>query len=355
MDRSSQHSLRYTRRATLAAAVASLLMVATSAAVGQAPDTAAERGAVTGTGIFTSFVEDMDRSLAFYHDAFDLQVPVLPEAGARPYNAANPKLFAMFAIPGAKERHQSARVPGSTIAVELMEIQNVEHRNIPLRLQDPGTVTIVFVVRDLDATLQRARQAGAEVLTPGAGPVTLADGMRAVMIRDRDRRPIELRQAAPPLPATGHAILEMRLSIAVADLDRTAGVYRDVLGFTADEVERPPDATVLALTGLNRAAVRRRRVQGPGSTLWIELIEYGGVDRTPQPMRIQDRGAARLQLRANNLDALVVAMKAAGLRVVSDGGTAVPIPPNFKGALVADPDNFFLTPFAPCDGCAPTL
>jgi hypothetical protein len=32
--------------------------------------------------------------------------------------------------------------------------------------------------------------------------------------------------------------------------------------------------------------------------------------------------------------------------------TAVPIPPNFKGALVADPNNFFLTPFAPCDGCA---
>jgi hypothetical protein len=48
-------------------------------------------------------------------------------------------------------------------------------------------------------------------------------------------------------------------------------------------------------------------------------------------------------------------MRQAGLRVMSQGGDAVPIPPNFKGALVADPDNFFLTPFAPCDGCAPTL
>ena len=46
-------------------------------------------------------------------------------------------------------------------------------------------------------------------------------------------------------------------------------------------------------------------------------------------------------------------MKSAGLTVVSQGGTAVPIPPNLKGALVADPNNFFLTPFAPCDGCAP--
>jgi hypothetical protein len=40
---------------------------------------------------------------------------------------------------------------------------------------------------------------------------------------------------------------------------------------------------------------------------------------------------------------------------VSDGGGPVPIPPNFMGALVADPNNFFLTPFAPCDGCAPGL
>ena len=42
--------------------------------------------------------------------------------------------------------------------------------------------------------------------------------------------------------------------------------------------------------------------------------------------------------------------------IVADmGGSAVPIPPNFKGALVADPNNFFLTPFAPCDGCAPGI
>ena len=39
--------------------------------------------------------------------------------------------------------------------------------------------------------------------------------------------------------------------------------------------------------------------------------------------------------------------------VVSEGGVAVPIPPNLKGALVADPNNFFLTPFASCTDCAP--
>ena len=105
------------------------------------------------------------------------------------------------------------------------------------------------------------------------------------------------------------------------------------------------------LTGLQDALVRRGRVQAPGSSLWIEFVEYKRVYRMPLRMRIQDRGAARLQLRAQNVDALVADMKRAGLTVVSEGGVAVPIPPDFKGALVADPNNFFLTPFAPCDGC----
>ncbi len=127
-----------------------------------------------------------------------------------------------------------------------------------------------------------------------------------------------------------------------------------MLGFKVEgETAFAADTATRALTGLSKAEVRRSRVQAPGSTLWIELVEFKGVDRAPLRMRIQDRGAARLQLRAQNVDALVATMKSAGLTVVSDGGVAVPIPPNLKGALVADSNNFFFTPFAPCDNCAP--
>jgi hypothetical protein len=109
------------------------------------------------------------------------------------------------------------------------------------------------------------------------------------------------------------------------------------------------------LTGLSKAEVRRSRAKAPGSELWIEFIEYKGVDRTPLRTKIQDRGAARLQVRALNVDALVERMKVAGFTVASLGGAPVPIPPNLKGALVADPNGFYLTPFAPCEGCAPGL
>jgi catechol 2,3-dioxygenase-like lactoylglutathione lyase family enzyme len=327
---------------------------------GQAPaSTGSAKGAVIGTGTFTAFVENMDRSLAFFHDVFGMEVPALPASGERAYNASNPQLFAMFDIAGARERHQSARVPGTRVTVELMEIQQVEHRTIPLRIQDPGAATLVLLVRDLDAMLARVRGANAAIATPGATPVTLADGTRAILIRDVDNRFIELREPASIRAATPPAatdIVDMRLSIAVNDIGETTRFYRDVLGFTVEgETALTADPGVQTLTGLAKARVKRSRIQAPGSALWLELVEFTGVERSPLRMRIQDRGAARLQLRAQNVDALVAEIKKAGLKVVSEGGVAVPIPPNLKGALVADPNNFFLTPFAPCDACAPRL
>lgn len=325
----------------------------------QAQTAAPNKAAVLGTGSFTSFVENMDRSLAFYHKAFGMEVPALPASGARNYNPTNPQLFAMFDIAGAKERHQSARVTGTRVTLELMEIQDVPHQTHALRLQDPGTATLVFIVRDVEAALGRATLAKATIETPGGKPVTLADGTRSILIRDLDRRPIELRQPAmPPSTAPGQAsdILDMRLLLTVDNMDETLKAYRDVLGFTVEgETRFTADKATRSLTGLTKAQTRVSRIQAPGSTLWIELVEFKGVDRKPQRMKIQDRGAARLQLRVQEVDSIVTAVKAGGLKVMSVDGVAQPIPPNFKGALVADPNHFFLTPFAPCNACAPTL
>jgi len=325
-----------------------------ASAHGQTSAPAAEsgKGAVIGTGTFTAFVENMDRSLAFFHDMFGMEVPPLPESGARPYNRANPQLFAMFDIPGARERHQSARVAGTRLSVELMEIQDVAHNTLPLRIQDPGTATLVLIVRDIDDTLAHLTQA--DVITPGRKPVAFADGTRALLISDVDKRFIEIRQQATiPAPASANGIVDLRLSIAVNDMERTTRFYRDVLGFTIEgETAFTADAGLRALTGLTKAEVKRSRAQAPGSPLWIEFVDYKGVERSPLRARIQDRGAARLQLRVQNIDAVVSAMKGAGMTVVTQGGGTVPIPPNFKGALVADPNNFFLTPFEPASAPA---
>jgi catechol 2,3-dioxygenase-like lactoylglutathione lyase family enzyme len=343
--------IRVTRPVLGVAMLCGVVILWNAGASGQTPAPAPGTGkaAVIGTGTFTAFVENMDRSLAFFHDVFGMDVPALPESGQRPYNRANPQLFTMFDIAGARERHQPARVPGTRLSVELMEIRDVDHRTLPLRVQDPGTATLVLVVRDLDATLARLAQAHVPIATPGGKPISVADGARAVLIRDVDNRFIEIRQPAS-VAATAPAgdIVDLRLSIAVNDIARTTHFYRDVLGFTVEgETPFTADKGIRALTGLSKAEVRRVRAQAPGSPLWIEFVEFKGVERSRMRARIQDRGAARLQLRVQNIDAMVSAMKSAGMTVVSQGGGAVPIPPNFKGALVADPDNFFLTPFEP--------
>ena len=338
-------------------AAATLLIGLAAGFAGVRADSGAERGTVVGTGVFTSFVEKMDRSLAFYHDVFGMEVPPVPASGERPFNNPNPRLFMFFHIPGAKERHQSARVAKTRVAIEFMEIQNVDHRTVTLRVQDPGNATPVLVVRDLDAAMAALKGANAAIVTPSASPVTMTDGARAVLFRDIDGRIVELTQpAALPAsdsPATAN-IVDMRLMISVNDMDRTLKVYRDVLGFAVKEVTPVSnDAPMRALTGLQKAAVRRATVQAPGSTLAIDFVEFKRVERNPLHMQIQDRGAARLQVRVKNIDALVNSVKSAGLTVVTDGGGSVPIPPNFKGSLVADPNNFFFTLFEPCDGCAP--
>jgi catechol 2,3-dioxygenase-like lactoylglutathione lyase family enzyme len=318
---------------------------------------AAEKPAlVIDTGAFTPFVENMDRSLDFYHDVFDMEVPPLPASGTRPYNNPNPGLFAFFDIPGARERHQSARVNGIRTAVEAMEIQQVEHKTVPLRIQDPGNATLVLMVRNLDATLARVTKAGYPIVSTGGKTVTLDDGTRAAIVRDVDNRFIELRQppsfqaSAPP-----HNIVDIRLMLTVADLPRTTEVYRDVFGFTL-EGERTAftaDRPTQLLANLKDAQARWARAKARDSQLWVEFIEFTGVERTPLKMKIQDRGAARLQFRTQNIHAVVDAARRAGLTIVTQGGKATPIPPNLLGALIADPDNFFVTLFEPCDGCAP--
>jgi catechol 2,3-dioxygenase-like lactoylglutathione lyase family enzyme len=353
---------RFAGRVVTVAALCGLFMLGSMTGIGGTqPATpggdGSGKGAIVGTGMFTPMVENMDRSLAFYHDVFGMDVPPMPDTGMRPYNNPNPRLFAFFDILGAKERHQSARVQGIPTGVEPMEVQNVDHKTILLRVQDPGAATLVLVVRDVDAALARVKQANIPVVTPGGKPVVFADGSRAVLIRDVDSRFIEIRQPAtvPPSSAPDRSnIVDIRASIAVNDMDRTKQVYRDVLGFKLEgETAFAADSATQALTGLSNAEVRRSRVQARGSALWLEFIEFKGVDRTPLLMRIQDRGAARLQLRTENIDAMVNAVKAAGLKIVTIGGGSTPIPPNFKGSLVADPNNFFVSLFEPCDGCAP--
>jgi catechol 2,3-dioxygenase-like lactoylglutathione lyase family enzyme len=263
------------------------------------------KGLVIDSGAFTVFVENLDRSLAFYRDVLDMDV-----------------------------QQRSARVAGIRTTVEVREIQQVEPKTAQLRIQDPGNATLVLMVRNVDATLARVTKAGYPVVTAGGTPVALDDGTRAVVVRDVDNRFIELRQP-PSIPASApaHNIVDIHVMLTVADLPRTTQVYRDVFGFTV-EGERTafvPDRPTQLLSGLKDAKARWARARARDSQMWLEFIEFNGVDRRPL-----DRGATRLQLRTQGIEAVVEAARRAGLRIDTQGG---------KEPLIADPNNFLVSLF----------
>ena len=242
----------------------------------------------------------------------------------------------MFGTPGATERHVDARIPGTTMGIEMIEFHDTERRAVRPRLQDPGQVVLVLLVRDVEALLARLTAAKVPVLTPGGKPVPARDGSRAVLIADPDGRPVELRQPATPpasAPPDGE-IVGGRLAITVADLDTTVAVYRTALGFDVTAPTRfAVDPFVRTLTGV-RGEVRRSVATSPGNGQVFELIEFRGVERTPLQTRLQDPGSVRLQVMVRGINEVTAALTKAGATIVSDGGVRASLPPNFWGLTV---------------------
>ncbi len=156
--------------------------------------------------------------------------------------------------------------------------------------------------------------------------------------------PLHAQQAPAPAPA-GEIVGVGNFGHIVADLDRSLGFYRDVLGLevVAAQPFAPNDAVAKfghTEGGQSRVAVLRV----PGSALGVELIEYRGIERVAQHPRFYDPGAGNLPLRVRNLDALFAKIAAyPGVKVLTAGGKPVTLKtPNGEAhaVFVQDPDGF---------------
>src|SRR5262245_1457261 len=168
----------------------------------------AQSPGVVRTGNISPIIQDLDKSLAFYETLLHLQVPPNRSGGPRPF-MINPGLHKMFGTTGATERHVDARIPGTPMGIEMIEFHDIDRKAARPRLQDPGQVVLVRLVRDVDAVLARLTAAGVRVLTPGGKAVPVRDGARAALVEDPDGRPVELRQLAslpPSAPADGEIV-----------------------------------------------------------------------------------------------------------------------------------------------------
>lgn len=278
-------------------------------------------------GNFIHVVANLDKSIEFYRDVIGLQLTGAP----------GPHLFSASAIVsslydavGKDSRVASLRIPGSDMAVEMVEFKDIASSPTRPRLQDPGAITLRLLVRDLDAVMGRVKQASTPIVTTGGEPVNLngSAGMtREVVVQDPDGIFIRLTQPDPvpvtSAPATAN-VIGAGFGVTVSDIAKTAPLYRDVLGFPLRlDAAFHTDEAELRVTGTPGAQYRRSTALVPGTAFQVEFLEFKGVDRRPAHLAIHDPGASVLRLRVRDLDSLLPALKMAGAPVASAGGEPV--------------------------------
>ena len=310
---------------------------------GGPPPAPAPSGLVVGSGNFYSpIVASLEQAVTFYRDGIGFDVQGEPTSAEK-----NPQLRAMFGLPDAKLRQQIGRAAPTPGGVEIVEIPGAvaEHK-----MQDPGTVMLMVVVRDINATLARLKKLGAPIVTTGGAPV-FVQGVLAIVVKDPAGHFVELVQlgiSPPAAEGSNPNIIGVRVRHTVENLERSLALYHDGLGLQGSS-QVPPyfgEPTVLDLLGLpHDVQYRFTMLTVPTSGLGIELIEFQNAHRAAAPARLADPGSTRLQLRVADIDAAVAALTKAGGTFISTGGKPLDLPAGnttLKVGIVRDPDDLFL-------------
>jgi lactoylglutathione lyase len=321
-----------TRTGTLTAA-GCLILLATRPAAAQTATSA-----VKNLGNFSHIVASLDRSLAFYRDGLGLEVTG-PAAVFRPDEV----IMKLANVPGAQTRYTWLKIPGSPMAVELIEYKDIDRKPVLPRFQDPGATSLSVRVRDLDGTIARLKTLGGRVLTVTGVPAEIGARLRIVFMQDPDGFVIELSEAPwPGLPAgTPGNVIGASFQLTIADTDTTISFYRDLLGLQPEVGVFNGDKLLTDTAGTPGARFRQSRVQVPETSDTIGFIEFAGIDRKPLGNRLQDPGTAMLQVIVRDVDALVATLKAGGASIVTVGGAPLDFGP-LRIAVVRDPNNLFL-------------
>lgn len=305
----------------------------------------AQSSGVIGVNHFGHIVTNLDRSFAFYKDALQLDVAI----PARPFDP-KPAIMALGNTIGAQSRIGVLNVPGSGFGLELIEYKDIDRKPAKLRNQDPGAGNLILLVRDIDATIARLKQAGARIVTPGGKALDVGNKTRGAFAQDPDGFFIALVQRDPlpqtTAPATSDVIGGV-IGVTVNDTDRTVHLYHDVLGFK--QLMTFPfsgDANRMAMVNAPGAQYRSTVLQIPGSQVSIEFPQFKDIDRKPLHTRLQDPGTSFLQLNVSNIDEVLKSLTDAGVPVVTKGGKPVDVTiasgAKLRNVMVRDPNNLFV-------------
>jgi len=299
---------------------------------------------VVGARSYSPMVENVDAVMKVYA-ALGLKVPKPEKGDSFPWDeeAWHYDLHGGQA-PGSQMRFTYANVPGAVPPASALLIEPVEHRGTERharepRVQDPGSTTLVLLVRDINRAA-----AGLPVRQPIRRVTAYGGAAKAMTVFVPGAHLVELLQLDPAPQTTAPAdanVVGAWVRVAVADLDKTLGLYRDRFGvpFT---VSAPTEESFGGLVGAAGARLRLATGTLPGTSMRLEFLEVTGVDRHTLGARIQDPGAARLQLTVRNLETAFQMFRDAGpFTVVSSRGEII-TQPQYRVAVVSDLNGLFL-------------
>ncbi len=171
---------------------------------------------------------NLETTLAFYHDVFGLDAPA-------PRPLLSPGVPALTNSPGVKLRLATLHFPNTAFGFELTEFSNVDRKPGQPRHTDPGAALIALRVKDMEPVLAAVKKMNVPIITTSGAPVTIETPngkIRSMLIRDPDGYVVEVVESKPAegVNADGN-VFGASMGLTVADMESTLKFYHDLLGF----------------------------------------------------------------------------------------------------------------------------
>src|SRR2546428_14056543 len=85
--------------------------------------TAPPSDVVIGSGSFSPIVRDLDKSIDFYNNLFEIVTPAV--VTPRPYSGVDTALLNFLGTPTAQVRYSHVRIPGTHTNVEIGDVKDI--------------------------------------------------------------------------------------------------------------------------------------------------------------------------------------------------------------------------------------
>jgi hypothetical protein len=257
-------------------------------------------------------------------------------------------------LQGSQMRSANFLAPGSPLRLDFVEYKDVDRTPTPRwRMQDPGSASLVFLVRDLDKEIAKLKTANIRIIgdDKDVAPFRLASTARMAFAQDPDGFFFGLAQPqmVPETTAPANSnIVGLYLQYVVADMGHTLNVYRDTLGLEFKPAEKVPGQSgseILRAEALIPGGFGQRSQSfGASTARTVVFIDFAkGYDRKTIHSRIQDPGTSVLTFILSDINTTAQALEKLGLEVITKVNNGAPL--NSGGALwleLHDSSNLFL-------------